>query len=501
MMPTSLEKISKLKTEHTIYPIVFGVLSFLLTISYVSGSFEQDVNYFKSFGYGQGSKDKITVVYMDDGFLNDLKTVEFLGQKFFDWPLPYKTQAALYNRILKYHPKAIFIDLAYFNQRQSDKELSYLSDGFIKNAEHAGKDGQAVPVFLAAVQSSKYGDESSTKTIHLPLEAFDGKADPVLVGWDNMSGRYPLAIEINGKAYKSAAFALYQSICESNCIINSDLANNDAEALAIQWANRNTDYLVHTSETEGVAGCVFKDQWVFIKVYNWLDKKVRSFLGLNGEEQTLCPPADTIHASMLVDPDIRQYRDYLQKMIEGRVILIGASLNGALGLLNTPTHGLQPGVYTHAMALDNLLEYGEQYPRHGVFNTHIDNIELLVFELLILLIALLFRTQKVIVHNKKNNDFNEIDNLGFSHFKDNYEAVVVKIEKETFLLTITLVILSLSIVYMFHPEISLLGMSVAATAYLAIAISITPKFTKKLTVESIHYFIKKYRHENKKINF
>jgi hypothetical protein len=444
----------------------------------------------------------MTAVYIDDDFMADVKNLKFLGQEFVDWPLPYKIQAALYNRLLKYHPKAVFIDLAYFNQRQSDAELAYLSEGFIHNAQRAGKNGGAVPIYLAALQVTEQDNktQANIRKIQRPLAAFEGKATPVLAGWDAVPDRYPLAVDVDGVPYPSAAFALYQTLCAPDCPITLPKTDNPSQALAIQWANRNTRYLVQTADPNQVAGCRFEKKNPLSIVSALFLKKWKAFFDVKDDEQTLCPPVDTIHASVLIDPDVFHYKQALQDMIEDRVILIGASVSGAEDLLPTTTHGLQPGVYTHAMALDNLLSYGDQYPRHTVFQTYLEDWMPFVLELVLLFLAITYRQSAMWLYNDKfslnsNHSLAAASNQKRGKkgpkkpkplSKESYEEGVIQIERKTFCVTVALAGAAILILKAMYPDMSGLGIVIMLLAYLPVAISLTPKWSKKVVVESIN---------------
>ncbi|MEO1330973.1 MAG: CHASE2 domain-containing protein, partial [Pseudomonadota bacterium] len=74
-----------------------------------------------------------------------------------------------------------------------------------------------------------------------------------------------------------------------------------------------------------------------------------------------CPYALTIPARQLIS-NTPEMRDYLSQAIGGKIVLIGQSVIGAsdrVATLDTKA----PGVYAHAMALDNLLLYGNDHLR------------------------------------------------------------------------------------------------------------------------------------------
>ena len=53
--------------------------------------------------------------------------------------------------------------------------------------------------------------------------------------------------------------------------------------------------------------------------------------------------------------------DDMKKHLDGRFLIVGAFVPGYNDLVDSPIHGLIPGPYLHAMALDNLLTYQGQY--------------------------------------------------------------------------------------------------------------------------------------------
>jgi CHASE2 domain-containing sensor protein len=77
----------------------------------------------------------------------------------------------------------------------------------------------------------------------------------------------------------------------------------------------------------------------------------------------LSPPVLTLKAE-----DLFRDKDYIAKngdpaaMIPGRFIFVGARLAGLNDQVLSAIHGYMPGVYKHAMALDNFVTYGASYP-------------------------------------------------------------------------------------------------------------------------------------------
>jgi CHASE2 domain-containing sensor protein len=51
--------------------------------------------------------------------------------------------------------------------------------------------------------------------------------------------------------------------------------------------------------------------------------------------------------------------------LQDKLVLVGVNFSDAPDFIEHPTLGAVPGVFLHAMALDNLMTYGSDYPKHG----------------------------------------------------------------------------------------------------------------------------------------
>jgi hypothetical protein len=76
-----------------------------------------------------------------------------------------------------------------------------------------------------------------------------------------------------------------------------------------------------------------------------------------------CPPVLTLTGKSLY-PDlnfIEAHGDPL-KLLAGRIVMVGVNLVGLNDQVATPVHEYLPGVYKHAVALGELIHYGQHYP-------------------------------------------------------------------------------------------------------------------------------------------
>ncbi|MGI4858190.1 MAG: CHASE2 domain-containing protein, partial [Janthinobacterium lividum] len=79
-------------------------------------------------------------------------------------------------------------------------------------------------------------------------------------------------------------------------------------------------------------------------------------------EKPLCVHHDTFRVADLRGPSEADDK-MLTTLIDGRIVMYGSALLAAGDYVNSPLEGDIPGVYLHAMALDNLITYGSNWKR------------------------------------------------------------------------------------------------------------------------------------------
>ena len=74
-----------------------------------------------------------------------------------------------------------------------------------------------------------------------------------------------------------------------------------------------------------------------------------------------CPPVATLFAGALLSPDIDpafgENNEALFALADGAFLFVGGNFRGSGDLVTTPLHTLLPGVYYHAVAMENLLAF------------------------------------------------------------------------------------------------------------------------------------------------
>jgi len=82
--------------------------------------------------------------------------------------------------------------------------------------------------------------------------------------------------------------------------------------------------------------------------------------------ESRCPPVATLFATALLspeaDPTLGAANEALFTLADGAFLMVGGNFRGTGDLVTTPLHTLLPGVYYHAVALQNLLAF-KGYPK------------------------------------------------------------------------------------------------------------------------------------------
>lgn len=279
--------------------------------------------------YDIARRNDTTVVLIDDNSLAPQNGT---------WPVPYKTHARWLRNIgLIHQPRAIFLDIT-FGRERDDPTLTELVAAMCELRD------ANVPVFLAALP-----DQDGRLRVRSGLDTPAGeKPCFTLVDVrytaskvDRLVWSYPLWSD---GAARSAALAIAQDAA------GVSIAHKD-EAMALTWGVNNADQRRFSNDCRQARGGYAE----ILPAY------VRSLLGEPDAAQPICPYNRTLTLSELRAPDADDTR--LTDMLTGRYVMIGAALSGMNDTVLSPVHDTIPGVYMHAMALDNLLTYQDDYKR------------------------------------------------------------------------------------------------------------------------------------------
>ena len=292
--------------------------------------------------YKDTGQQQIAVILIDDAYLMRNNT---------HWPMPYGEQSKLFKRLLAYKPKAVFVDFLYSHDHSvgDPAQGSQLLANVFERYRHQG-----IPLLLANTGQER-GEEGQANT----LANLARVSSPALVVWSGLGDKYPLAFETPLGPMETPALSMYRQYCQANSCVDlpSDMqAAIEAPLMAIQWGvnlapqqMRIAD-IAHCSAPKGFFVDMAKE---FFQAIFWK---------LAGPDQSRCLYNFTLSASDL-EASTPEDRALLAELLRDRLVLVGANITSTGDLVHSPVHGKIPGIYLHAMALDNLITLGMNYNR------------------------------------------------------------------------------------------------------------------------------------------
>lgn len=335
--------------------------------------------------YESPARDEIAVVLIDDVAVRRLQT---------GWPPRYSDYEALLRRVLAHQPRAVYLDVLLIDERKYDDSLADARraiDAMVRAARRSERlGGGQVPVYFGV------GAPGARSLFSQP-----GGVRDVVTSWEGAGNAYPLQVDCDTTnknarpldcagpagavpAQPTVAFALYGDACPPGgapgCL-EPAAAFPAAEMqvpMAVQWGwrpdtapgGRGSDALACDDQPtrvaqappswfarlEASAGMVWNSFW------SGRDPRIED------RTRTACVYPATLFAEQLEDSALLRQDDSTPAALEDRVVLIGTNLLGLDDRVQSPVNQLVPGVYLHAMALDNLMTWGRDrvHVREGI---------------------------------------------------------------------------------------------------------------------------------------
>jgi len=163
---------------------------------------------------------------------------------------------------------------------------------------------------------------------------------------------------IDGNDYDTAAWALYQAWCKQADECGADtLASFSLQPMYLHWGYAPNRMLTEIPEF-GAQVCrpqatsLWGRFWNSLRILGW--NLVRGF---QDARIAPCP----YHTQIKVPLFNSLTQNEMQQLVGGKVVLLGASLANFPDYYRSPMHDFIPGVFWHAMGVDNLMEFGERY--------------------------------------------------------------------------------------------------------------------------------------------
>lgn len=322
--------------------------------------------------YRSEAQNHIAVVLIND---------ESLDARGIGWPPQYAFYDELLARILAHRPRAVYVDV--FLEELRDYDDSYLQalEGLSSTLNAVappripsgtenttGNDTHRIPVFFAVSAPGRSSVFADAGVEHLAAS------------WQGAGSAYPLLIGENhefliGKGSsqesdvdrRSVALALYQAACPNagspGCTqAASELSSQALEIpVSVQWGStlpvleQPWPELYCTLRT----GASIPARWLASSrlMLDSLFSGISS--DIENRKRETCPYTLTVFEDQVEADELLDGGDTNKALLEDRVVLVGTHLIGLNDRVLTPVHQQIPGVYMHAMALDNLMTWGE----------------------------------------------------------------------------------------------------------------------------------------------
>ncbi|QGZ60903.1 CHASE2 domain-containing protein [Paraburkholderia acidisoli] len=359
--------------------------------------------------YGTGSRDGISVMLIDDAALSQA------GQT---WPASYGYYARLLRGMQSYHPRAVFFDIV-FKDARPDPALAPFVQGLCALREAGTR------VYLAA-----------TPDAHGKLRVRDGLAqyagrcfDLVAVSYspdeiDKLAWSYPLEQRTGeGPAQRSAALAIHDDFAKRPLadartpmalLWGLEPAADGLRLLAQPEARESDAAPAPKAPAEGGEANAANEDGApeAAEPYCRTDHGFAEILPFgphqwlfHDAEKPVCVFHETVYAYDLANDD-DEGEAMLKRALTNRVVMIGTARSYSNDYVNSPIHGRIPGVYLHAMALDNLDTFGDQYKHVAALAPSLDRDHRSLFVLVFggLLAVVLVRVAKNCLRNEERRE-------------------------------------------------------------------------------------------------
>ncbi len=269
------------------------------------------------------------------------------------WPVPLEFHAQFLAELEVLRPRAIMLDFLLLDPAPQQDICELLNVG--SRLRHAG-----IALYLAVTRPEdlKPMDAAACRDADGALIRSAQVFTPVSVqrqadGSDFVSRRYPFeqradADAAPGSGLASAAVRMY---CDAQRAAAACLARLTRVAAAdagfeLAWSPEGDPFNQRWSH----ASCVETTS----PLQAILNQPVLP-------RESACPPVATLFAGALlspeVDPAFGAGNEALFALADGAFVLVGGNFRGSGDLVTTPLHTLLPGVYYHAVALENLLAF------------------------------------------------------------------------------------------------------------------------------------------------
>jgi CHASE2 domain len=266
------------------------------------------------------------------------------------WPVPVEFHAQLLAELEVLRPRGILLDFLLIDPAPRDDICDLLTIGARLRRE-------GIPLYLAVTRGEDLatldaagcrdasGARISAGGVFMPVSVQRQADDSDFVGrhypFEQRADRDP-----PGSGITSAAVQMY---CDARpapqrCVTQLTAAMPASAGFELAWSP---------------TGDPFNQRWSAQSCVETVSP-LRAILNKPAlPRESRCPPVATLFARVLLDPaeDPSLGAEQLFTLTDGAFLMVGGNFRGSGDLVTTPLHTLLPGVYYHAVALQNLLAF------------------------------------------------------------------------------------------------------------------------------------------------
>ena len=321
--------------------------------------------------YGKEGRDSVSVAIVDEGTLHTLHA---------PWPWKYGDHARVLDALLQYKPKAVVLDFLFVDSRP-DETLKDLTDE-IGRYKKAG-----VPIYFEGGIDLPYGENPLRPEVAKTGVPVLDPAIPINAGVARQyyaTGRCFNQKPDGDGTCPSLAFRVYRDLYgKEHPLVRVD------DKMEMVWGTRTApeNHWITRTGADGAQHSCFEKMGLLRRWY-------LAFFDTDAVKSPCPYTAEFPVDALLLTPDDKD----VAKMARDRVVFYGGALQAAQDRTYTPVNNLLPGVFVHAMAMDNLITFhGRPFQNTVTLNGKpVDgNLVQLIATIPVILILSLFHWRKV----------------------------------------------------------------------------------------------------------
>jgi CHASE2 domain-containing sensor protein len=279
-----------------------------------------------------------------------------------DWPIPYGKVASIVWALACAHAKGVFFDFAASQQFVSatDRQAlrTVINDSSKAPLCNDDRPPARIEVFFSSIDgiNTTLSQEPDARDRAFWIGATQDETIYAVGRYEFPPGYPFLAKDL------SPAFGILRKLCRQLLKDVTLCENNRLPAarapLRLYWYSREDTDQRNVLRSEPGSVCRTQLAWGHVPL-----TLLKSLLSdPDPDLYQSCPPVLTLFARQLfLPPGNGDHRDPVN-YLKNHFVFVGADLVGINDTVISPVHGSLPGVYRHAVALDNLLFWKTQYP-------------------------------------------------------------------------------------------------------------------------------------------